>query len=216
MSRLRDAPKAPLAVAGVLAAPLFFTGLMAFSLRLDKPSQHVTKRGTLALGDPTKGTVGTIYLAALGVAAAIVLVGVLAMLLRSRLATIVPAVAAIVASVLLLIPLATWAAEHAQRYPLGIDNIPQRSPQDQFLRGEWEDSARTTAHQLGLVTIGLAAAALVLVVVLEFRRRRGIEGPFVPPPPAVSGVAEASPVVELERADSDLVRGGRPGRWRWR
>lgn len=216
MSRFRGAKKAPLAVAGVLAAPLFFVGLMAFSLRLDKPSQHVTKKGTLALGDPTKGTVGTIYLASLGVAAAVILVGVLAMLLRSRLATIAPAAAAIVASVLLLLPLGTWAAEHTQRYPLGIDNIPQRSPQDQFLRGEWEDQARTTARQLGLVTIGLAIAALVLVAALEFRRRRGIGGPYVPPPPAVSGVAEASPVIELERADSDLVRGGRPGRWRLR
>jgi hypothetical protein len=216
LSRFRGATKAPLAVAGVLAAPLFFVGLMAFSLKLDEPSQHVTKKGTLALGDPTKGTVGTIYLAALGVAGAIVLVGVLAMLLRSRLATIVPAGAAIVASVLLLLPLGTWAAEHTQRYPLGIDNIPKSSPQDQFLRGEWEDQARTTARQLGLVTIGLSIAAVVLVAALEFRRRRGIKGPFVPPPPAVSGVAEASPVVELELADSDLARRGRPGRWRSR
>ena len=214
MSGRRLASKAPLAVGGILAVPLFFVGLLAFALKLDKPSHHLTKKGTLALGDPTKGNVGTIYLLALAVAAAVVVVGALAMLLRSRLATAVPAVAGILASVLFLIPLGTWAAQHAQRYPLGVDNIPRRSPQDLSLRGEWEQGAQTTAHQIGLVTIGLALAAIVLSAALEIRRRRGIEGPPVPPPPAVTGAPETSPVVEL--ADSDLVRGGRPGRWRWR
>jgi hypothetical protein len=190
LSRLRGATKAPLAVAGVLAAPLFFVALMAFSLKLDKPSHHLTSKGTVALGDPTKGTVGTVYLAAFGVAGAVVLVGVLAMLLRSRLAAIVAAAAAIVASVLLLLPLGTWAAEHTKRYPLGIDNIPQKSPQDQFLRGEWEGTAKTTARQIGLVTIGLGLAAIVLSGALEVRRRRGIKGPTVPPPPETFGAPE--------------------------
>ena len=194
MTRLRGASKAPVAVAGILALPLFFVGLLAFALKLDKPSHGVTKKGTLALGDPTKGTLGTIYLAALAVAGAVVLIGVLAMLLRSRLATIVPAVAAIVASVLLLIPLGTWAAGHTKRYPLGVDNIPQKSPQDLSLRGEWEQNAQSTAHQIGLVTIGMAIAAILLSIALEVRRRRGIEGPAVPPPPEiVTGQPEASP-----------------------
>jgi hypothetical protein len=179
----RGASKAPVAVGGILALPLFFLGLIAFALKLDKPSHHLTKKGTLALGDPTKGTLGTIYLLAFAVAAAVVVVGVLAMALRSRLATLVPAAAGIVASVLLLIPLGTWAAEHADRYPLGIDNIPKRSPQDLSLRGEWEQGAKTTAHQIGLVVIGIAIAAILITVALEVRRRRGIEGPAVPPPP---------------------------------
>jgi hypothetical protein len=216
VSRLRGASKAPLAVAGILSLPLFFVALMAFSLKLDTPSQHTTKKGTFALGDPTKSTVGTIYLVAVAVVGAVVLVGVLAMVLRSRLAAVVPAAAGIVASALLLLPLGTWAAEHARRYPLGIDNIPKSSPQDQFLRGEWEGTARATAHQLGLVTIGIAIAAIAISVALEIRRRRGIHGPSVLPPPTVSGVPEASPAIELELADSDLVRGRRPGRWRWR
>jgi hypothetical protein len=185
VSRLRVASKAPLAVAGILAVPLFFVGLMAFSLKLDKPSHHLTKKGTLTLGDPTKGTVGTIYLLAFAVPAGVVLVGILASLLRSRLAPIVSAAAGIVASVLLIVPLGTWAAEHAKRYPLGVDNIPQKSPQDLFLRGEWEQSARTAAHQIGLATIGIAITAIILSVALEVRRRRGIEGPAVPPPPPV-------------------------------
>ena len=187
MNRLRGASKAPLAVAGILAVPLFFTGLMAFSLKLDKPSTHLTTHGTLALGDPTKGTVGTIYLLAFAVSAAVVVAGLLAMLLRSRLATIVPAVAGIVASVLLLLPLGTWTAEHTNRYPLGVDNLPPTSPADNFLRGEWEQNARTTAHQLGLATIGIAIAAIAISVLLEVRRHRGIAGPPVPPPPEVVG-----------------------------
>ena len=130
MSRLRGASKAPLAVAGILAVPLFFVGLMAFSLRLDKPSQQVSASGKVALGDPTKGTVGTIYLAAFAVAVGLVVVGLLAMLLRSRLAAAIPAVAGIVAAVVLVIPLGTWAAGHTQRYPLGVDNIRQSDPSD--------------------------------------------------------------------------------------
>jgi 4-amino-4-deoxy-L-arabinose transferase-like glycosyltransferase len=190
VSRLRGASRAPVAVAGILAVPLFFAGLMAFSLKFDKPSHHLTKKGIVALGNPTKGTVGTIYLLAFGVGIALVVVGVLAMLLRSRLATIVPAVAAIIASVLLILPLATWAALHTRRYPLGADNIPQSNSGDQFLRGEWEQTARSTAHQVALVTIGLALTAIALTILLEVRRRRGIEGPAVPPPPEVVGAPE--------------------------
>jgi hypothetical protein len=188
--RLRDASKAPVAVGGILALPLFFVGLLAFSLKLDKPSHHLTKTGAVALGDPTKGTLGTIYVVALAVSAGVVLVGVLAMPLRSRLATVVPSTAAIAASVVLLIPLGTWARQHAQRYPLGVDNIPKSSPQDLSLRGEWEQGAQTAAHQIGLVTIGMAVAAIALSVGLEIRRRRGIEGPIVPPPPETVGAPE--------------------------
>jgi hypothetical protein len=172
VNRLRGASKAPLAVAGILSVPLFFTGLMAFALKLDKPTHHLTAKGTVITGDPTKGTVWTIYLVALGVSAAVVLVAVLAMLLRSRLAAIVPAVAGIVATILLLLPLDTWATEHTARYPLGVDNIPPSSPTDLALRGEWEASAKTTAHQIGLVAIGIAIAAILLTVLLEIRRRR--------------------------------------------
>jgi hypothetical protein len=183
VSRLRGASKAPLAVAGILAAPLFFVGLMAYSLRLDKPSKQLSASGKIVLGDPTKATVGTIYLAAIATAGAVVLVGFLAMLLRSRLGPIVPAVAAIAAAVLLIVPLGTWAAEHTQRYPLGVDNIPKGSSSDIFLRGEWEANAKTTADQIGFVTIGIGIAAIAIIVLLEIRRRRGREPIPVPPPP---------------------------------
>ena len=124
MRRFRGARKTPVAVAGIMALPLFFVGLMAFSLKIDNPTKSVTAKGKVVLGDPTKTTVGTIYLLALAVALAVVLVGVLAVLLRSRLAPIVPAVAGIVAAVLLIVPLGGWATEHTNRYPYGTDNIP--------------------------------------------------------------------------------------------
>ncbi len=141
MKRFRGGSKAPLAVAGILAAPLFFTALMAFSLKFDKPSEVLGK-----LGDPTKGTVGTIYLVTFAFVGVLVLIGLLSTLLRSRLANIVPAGAGILMTILLLIPLGTWGAEHTKRYPLGIDNLPQSSPQDIWLRGEWEHNAKTTAR----------------------------------------------------------------------
>jgi hypothetical protein len=188
----RGTSRAPFAVAGILAVPLFFVALMAFTLKVDEPSHEVTTKGTVVLGDPTKGTVGTIYLLALAAAAAVVLVGLLARAVRSHLAVIAPSVVAIVLSVLLQLPLNTWAAGHTRRYPSGTDNIPDPtakkvSPSNLVNRGEWEETAKTTAHQIGLVTIGLALAAIAICVLLEVRRRRGREG----------WVIEAGPI-ELE------------------
>ncbi len=188
MRRFRGVSKAPLAVAGILAAPLFFVALMAFSLKFDKP-----QGASPALADPTSGTVRTIYLATFAVVGALMVVGALSMLLRSRLAVVIPAVAGIVITILLLIPLGSWAAEHTLRYPLGIDNLPQRSPQDKWLRGEWEHNAMVTAHQIGFVTIGIAVAAILISIVLEWRRRHGIEGPPVEPPPEVTGTVGQLP-----------------------
>jgi hypothetical protein len=193
VSRLRGASKAPLAIAGILAVPLFFVGLMAFSLKLDKPSHQTTASGKIALGDPTKGTLGTIYLVALAVAAGLVVVGLLAMLLRSRLAAVIPAVAAIVAAILLVLPLGTWATGHTNRYPLGADNIRQTDPSDIYLRGEWEQNAKTTARQIAFATIGIAVAAIVILAALEYRRRRGREPIPVEPLPIELKTGGAAP-----------------------
>jgi uncharacterized membrane protein YkgB len=158
---------------------------MTFALKLDKPSVEVKASGARVLADPTKGAVATIYLLALAVSLAVVLVGVLAVLMRSRLATIVPAAAAIVAAIILLNPLDSWAADHTRRYPQGVDLIAQRDPQDLILRGEWEQNAKTTAREIGIWTIVMAITAIVVTVSLDVRRRRGIVGPPVPPPPEV-------------------------------
>ena len=186
MIRLRLRSKAPFAVGGILAVPLFFVGLLAFGLRIDKPTRQLTSAGKLVFSDPTKGTLGTIYALALAVAAAVVLAGLLASVLRSRFANFLPAAASIVATILLLIPLGGWAARHTARYPLGTDNIrdstPTKiSPQNLMNQGEWEQSAQTTARQIAWVTLGLASAAILLTGALEIRRRRGIAEPVLPP-----------------------------------
>jgi hypothetical protein len=188
VSRFHGVSKAPLAVAGIMGVPLFFVGLMAFSLKLDKPSVAGVR-----LGDPTKGTVGTIYLAALAVAGGLVLVGLLAMLLRSRLAAAIPAVAGIVAAIVLVIPLGTWAAAHTSRYPLGVDNIKRSDPSDIYLRGEWEQNAKTTARQIAFATVGIGVAAILVLAGLEYRRRRGREGILVEPPPIELDTGGAPP-----------------------
>jgi hypothetical protein len=181
--RMRLASKVPLAVAGILVVPVFFVALMALGLKLDKPAHHVVSTGALGLGDPSKGTVGKIFLVAFAVAMGVVLVGLLASLLRSRLAAVLPAVAGIVTTILLLLPLGTWAAEHTKRYPLGIDNIPPGNPSDLALRGEWEASAQSTAHQIGLAAIGIAIASILLTAALEVRRRRGKQEWLLEPSP---------------------------------
>lgn len=184
--RLRRAPKAPLAVAGLLATPLFFVSLMAFSLLLEKPSVDVTKRGAEVLADPARATIGAIYLFSLGVSALVVLIGVLALLFPRRAAVFVPPIGAIGVTIVLLLPLDKAEVEHTSRFPQGVDLIPRKDPSDLILRGEWEENARRTANQIGLWTIAIAVAAIAIAMAIEIRRRRGIVPPAVPPPPEMS------------------------------
>jgi hypothetical protein len=192
LHRLRRARKAPLAVAAILATPLFFVALMAFSLDHDKPSVRMTKKGAQVLGDPTKGTVSTIYLLSFGVFVGVVLAGLAALLLPRRVAMFLPGLAAIAAAVLLRLPLGTWETEHTARYPLGVDLIPKNDPGDLFLQGEWEENAHRTADQLGFWTIALSVAAMVISVAIEIRRgRRTASRPVPPPPPAPAATSHA-------------------------
>jgi hypothetical protein len=193
VSRLRGAPKTPVAIAAILATPLFFVALLSLSLKLDKPSTRLTKSGTQVLTDPTKSSVGAIYLLALAISVGIVLVGVLSLLARSRLAVIAPASATIIATVLLLLPLSTWEREHTARYPLGVDFIKQSAADDLILRGEWEDNAHRAARQIGTWTIAMSIVAIALAIFFEVRRRRGIASPPVPPPPDVASGAPQVP-----------------------
>ena len=190
MPSLRTAPKAPLAVAGILAMPLFFVGLMAMSLAVEKPGiGHTVKRGktVLLLGDPTGTTEAKIWLLAIVPPLALVLLGVAAMLL-GRSGVIVTALGAIALSIALLIPLGGWANSHAARFPLGVDLIPPnaKASQDIYLRGEWEANAKRTAEQLGIATMSVAGAAIAIFLLLEFRRRRGLVRPLPPPPPVIT------------------------------
>jgi len=184
---LRKAPKGPLAVAAILAMPLFFTALMAVSLALEKPTvTHVLRHGaTVAkFGEPSGTTEATIWLLAIVAPLAVVAVGTGAMLI-GRPGVIVSAVAAIAATIVFLIQLGTWTARHTTRYPDGVDLIRQSSTSDIYLRGEWEGTARRTARQLGIVTIVLGGIAIAAFGLFEARRRRGVLPPVPPPPPEV-------------------------------
>jgi hypothetical protein len=189
MPSLRTAPKAPVAVAGILAMPLFFVGLMAMSLAVEKPSVvHEVKhsKAVTLFGDPTGTTEAKIWLLALVAPLALALLGVAGMLL-GRAGVVVTSVAAITLSVALLVPLGGWANGHAARYPVGVDLIPHSAgSQDIYLRGEWEANAKRTAEQLGIATMSIAGAAIAIFLLLEFRRRRGLVRPIPPPPPVIT------------------------------
>ena len=188
---LRRTKRAPLAVAAILATPLFFVSLMAFSLLLDEPTVEATRLGREVLGDPSRGIVATIYLLSFAVCALVALSGVLASVLPSRIAVLVPSVTAIGVTVALLVPLDSWEAKHTARYPNGVDLVPRRSPSDLILPGEWEENARRTADQIGLWTIAIAVAAIVISLAVEIRRRRGVVPPPVPPPPPAIATGDA-------------------------
>ena len=204
--RLRKAPKAPLAVAAILAMPLFFTGLMAVSLAVEKPTvAHVLRQGKIVakLGDPSGTTEATIWLLALVAPVTVVLVGAAGTFI-GRIGVVSSSLAAIAAAVALLVPLNTWTSRHTGRYPDGIDLTPRSSTSDIYLRGEWEGTARKTAKQLGVTTIVLAGVAIAIFGLLEARRRRGVRGMLVPPPPAIA------------EGQSQIVRSGLGRRRFWR
>jgi hypothetical protein len=177
---------APLAVAGILATPLFFVALMAISLAVEKPAvHHALQKGksVTTLGDPSGRTEATIWLLAVVPPLVLVLLGTGAMYFGRR-GVIASSLGAIVLSAALLLSLGSWTARHTVRYPVGVDLIPRSAGSDDiYLRGEWEGTARDTAQQLGIATIVIAAAAIAIVVLLEVRRRRGIVPPPPPPPP---------------------------------
>jgi hypothetical protein len=176
----RKAPKAPLAVAAILAMPLSFMALMALTLAVEKPA--VTQLGKLA--KPSGTTEAEIWLLTAAFPFALIVLGVAAMRM-GRFGVIVSGLAAIAAAVALLIPLDTWTTRHTARYPDGVDLIPHESTSDIYLRGEWEGMARHTAVQLGIVTIVLAGLAVGLLALIEVRRRRRPVAPVPPPPPEV-------------------------------
>jgi len=175
------------AVAAILAMPLFFAALMAMSLAVEKPTMsEVVKHGKAVtqLGDPTGGTELAIWLLAFVFPLAVFLVGVGGMLL-GRAGVVTSSLAAVAATVVLLVPLDTWTSKHTDRYPEGVDLIPKSSTSDIYLQGEWEGTARTTTEQLGIVTIVLGGIAIAAFALFAVRRRRGVLPPVPPPPPEI-------------------------------
>jgi hypothetical protein len=202
ITKARSRSKVPLAVGGILSMPLFFAALMAMSLAVEKPTvHHLLKNGkaVVELGDPSGGNEAAVWLLAFATGSFVLVVGAAA-IFAGRAGVPVAALAAIAAAVVIVVPLGGWADRHTDRYPVGVDLIPSSAgSEDIYLRGEWEDAARTTANQLGLVTVSMGGFAIALFLALELRRRRRGTAP-APPPPPPPPVVEGGPHIAGERA----------------
>lgn len=187
--RPRFRSKAPLALAGLLSVPLYLATLLAASLALDRP-RIVGKHE----GPPAGGREALIWAAALITPAILLLVGAAALPLR-RYGIYFSAVAGIVVCLLLPSLSHGWIGRHERRFPLGMDFVKDSNPSNLSSRGQWEHAAQDTIVSMTHWTLVLAIGAIVVSVLLEVRRRRGADAiRILPPPPAVTGEPEASPV----------------------
>ena len=209
--RPRFETKSSLALAALLAVPLYFAALLASSLALDKPRLVGTHEQAASSGGEAK-----VWLAALIVPAIVLAVGIAALPLR-RFGVFVSAAAGIVLCLVLPSVSDGWVGRHTRRFPIGVDFIKDSDPSNLSSRGEWERAAQDTIASITHWTLVVAVGAIVVALLLELRRRSGREAIVTGPPPApITGEGEVSPSVELELADSDLARSRRPGRWRSR
>jgi hypothetical protein len=108
----------------------------------------------------------------------------------------VSCVAAIVVAMGVVHKTATWERHHTARFPNGEDLIPKSNTfSNLFDPGEWEKDARDTALSLQHWTIGIALAAMLVMVLLwlqsRYRARRpgvvgvpheGMHAPDITPP----------------------------------
>jgi hypothetical protein len=171
--RLRSIRKGPLAVAGLLGAPLFFCSLMATSLAIARPRiVSWTHDGKLIsrFHAPATSVEARIWLWALVPLAILLGVGLLASLWRFG--GFVSCAAGIVLALAVTHRVNEWARHHTARWPRGIDNIPDKWSSDQVPRGAWEKDAAQTAFSLSHWTIGLAIAIVLVYLLTLYRRMR--------------------------------------------
>ena len=193
--------KLPFYFALILALPLFLTALQSSSLALDHPQLFKIKgsgqvtTGTAGIPDAS-GNVGKsndeasyarwpgglreepttaalerrIWLWALVPVGILIAVGLA--LARIRHGTYATLVAGIALAMAATWRLDTWAARHTQRYPLGYDLKPKLSPEDRFLKGEWEQSARQAASEMRWFVVALAAGLVVVLLATAYARTR--------------------------------------------
>ena len=216
MRRLfRRGSKGPLGLAGLLSITLYFAALMASSLAVDEPRVfHRLRHGKVRLHyeQSSNATEAKIWLLALIPAGILLAVAILATLWR-RGGLYVVSGASIAISLLLPHRLDAWTARHTQRFPLGVDLIPDKDPSSLAAQGEWEQNARDTVISLTHWTIGIAIGAVVIVLGLALLRRLRPRQAFIAaPPPVVTGEPEVSPVLGAVEADSQLARRGLAGR----
>jgi len=166
--------KAPLALSGFLALPIFFAALMASSLALEKPRvvqwRHADGKLVQIFHDPAGSNEVKIWLFALIPPLLVVLAGLLASYIPYGL--YVTCAAAVVGAVLLTLRLHRWEVHHTARFPYGEDNLPDNTTSSQISRGEWEHDAAQTVRSFEHYTIGLSIAAAAIATFLAVRKRR--------------------------------------------
>jgi hypothetical protein len=193
-ARIREARRAPLAVAALLAVPLFFSSLMAVSLAIERPRvvEWQGPRGIKAIyHPPTHETEVRIWLLALGPPLALLLVGAATALARRG--VVLPAVAGVAVALAVTARLGTWERHHTQRFPRGVDNLGESSNSNTLSAGQWEATAAEAARQLRTATILVALGVLAATVIGWLRARRraaaaatripvGVHAPTATPP----------------------------------
>ena len=166
---------APWAIASFIGIPLFFCALMASTLAQEKP-RVVQWNGPHHLitmwHEPTSATEARIWLWAIVPPVLLSLIGWICT--RLPLGWYIACIAGIAEAIAVVHKLDTWTAHHTQRFPTGVDlipNIASTTASNQYNAGEWEVQARETALSLEHWTIGLALASIVVMALLWVRRR---------------------------------------------
>jgi hypothetical protein len=165
--------KAPLALAGFLALPLFFASLMATSLAIERPHAFEWMRhGRLfhTFHDPTGSNEAKIWVLSFAAPLLLVAIGWGASFLRYGI--YVSCVAASAEALALTVRLGTWERHHTARFPFGEDNYPDSSTSSLTDRGQWEHEAAHTVHSLVGYTVGLSIAAAAIGLFVALRRTR--------------------------------------------
>ncbi|MEO9174949.1 MAG: hypothetical protein ABI317_05495 [Gaiellales bacterium] len=171
--RLRSMRKAPLAIAAILSAPIFFSALMGSSLAIARPRIVTwTHKGKLIarFHAPAAGVEARIWLWALVPFAVMLAVGLLACLWRYGAFISCAAGVAIALGVTHRVP--TWERHHTERWPRGIDNIPDKWSSDTVPRGAWEHQAAAAAYSTSHYAIGLAILIAGIYAIVLYRRMR--------------------------------------------
>jgi hypothetical protein len=180
VKRLTPPTKAPLALAGFLALPIFFASLMAASLALEKPRVVEWSRpgGHIAriFHAPSGSNEARIWLAALVPPLVLVLAGFVASFIPHGF--YVTCGSAIIVGLALLPRLHVWQLHHTLRFPYGEDLLADQTTSSSLARGEWEKDAADTVRSLVHYTIGLAIAAAVIGLFLAYRRRQNRPAPI--------------------------------------
>ena len=183
--------RAPLVIAALFSVPIFMMNLLVASLAVDRP--HVVA-GTEH--PPTDSTEAKVWAVAVIAPAILLAVGLLALPL-GRLGSYVVFATAIVFCALMPSTAHGYMAGHARRFPLGLDYLKDSDPSNTSSSGEWERAAHDSITSMAHWTIALAALAVAVMAVVHVRGRRG--RPVPPPPEAVVGVPETTPIPTPDR-----------------